>query len=290
MTKGAMAKAKALSSMANIHLNSHQMMLPTGAIFTAPMKAMKASIEVMTKRAMAKAISEKHQIKWTLASKIISVISKIAIKELRSNSKFVFPDVFSVTVEVKQARPARTLVKLFGKLQDVKARKVQRAQTVMSQSKPGHELRQFATEVLKSKVIEKSLEAYGTEVFAWGGELNSLVMSEFQDFEGVLPAGCEQTRDVSAAVGKLQDLANVLEFGAQCGLMDMTEVMQEVKQLQMQEGNHLLMMRRHNFATNLASVHVEWRQVRAGHSWCHRIPCKQGFALWGALFGSGPSP
>ena len=105
------------------------------------------------------------------------------------------------------------------------------------------------------------MEAYGTEVFAWGGELNSLVMREFQDFEGVLPAGCEQTRDVSAAVGKLQDLANVLESGAQCGLMDMTEVMQEVKQLQMQEGNHLLMMRRHNFATNLASVHVEWRQV-----------------------------
>merc|ERR1711948_28083 len=87
----------------------------------APMKAMKGPIKSMTKGAIAKAIAEEHEIKASVASKIINSLAEIGTKEVTSTGKFVFPGLVMVKTRVKPATKA-CKKEIFGKMCDVKAR------------------------------------------------------------------------------------------------------------------------------------------------------------------------
>ena len=95
----------------------------------APMKA-KQGGKALTKGAIAKTIAEEFTLKQNVAGQIISSLSDLAAKEVKTTGKFVFPgfcmvktrlkpatkagkrEIFGKMVTVK-ARPARTVVKVF---------------------------------------------------------------------------------------------------------------------------------------------------------------------------------
>merc|ERR1712190_581023 len=95
------------------------------------MKTMKGkAVKAMTKSAIAKSIAEEFEMKQNVAGRIISSLSDIAAKEVKSAGKFTFPgfcmvktrlkpatkagerEVFGKVVMVK-AKPARTIVKAY---------------------------------------------------------------------------------------------------------------------------------------------------------------------------------
>merc|ERR1712151_985030 len=106
--------------MGKIEHSSGNQLLPQISIM-APMKAMKGPIKVMTKSAMAKAIAEEHELKATVASKIINSLAEIGAKEVTSTGKFPFPGLVMIKTRVKPATKACKR-EMFGKMCDVKAR------------------------------------------------------------------------------------------------------------------------------------------------------------------------
>merc|ERR1712190_485424 len=84
-------------------------------------KAMKGPIKVMTKSAMAKALAEEHEIKASVASKIISSLAEIGTKEVTGTGKFTFPGLVMIKTRKKPATKA-CKKEIFGKMCDVKAR------------------------------------------------------------------------------------------------------------------------------------------------------------------------
>merc|ERR1711972_452624 len=84
-------------------------------------KAMKGPIKVMTKSAIAKAIAEEHEVKASVATKIINSLADIGTKEVTSTGKFTFPGLVMVKTRVKPATKA-CKKEVFGKMCDVKAR------------------------------------------------------------------------------------------------------------------------------------------------------------------------
>merc|ERR1712039_997557 len=86
-----------------------------------PKKAMKAPAKAMTKGAMAKALAEEHEIKASVASKIINSLAEIGTKEVTGTGKFTFPGLCMIKTRVKPATKACNR-EIFGKMCDVKAR------------------------------------------------------------------------------------------------------------------------------------------------------------------------
>merc|ERR1712217_94082 len=90
----------------------------------APMKAAmkaKAGAKPITKPAIAKALSEEHEIKVSTASAIIASLAELGSKEVTSTGKFTFPGLVMIKTRVKPATKA-CKKEIFGKMCDVKAR------------------------------------------------------------------------------------------------------------------------------------------------------------------------
>jgi len=105
----------------------------------APMKAMKAMKKAagmkkagakLSKGGIAQAIADEHQIKRSVASKIIDSIAAIGTTEVKKAGKFVFPGLAMIKTRRKpatkackrevfgemrmiKAKPARTIVKAY---------------------------------------------------------------------------------------------------------------------------------------------------------------------------------
>ena len=86
----------------------------------APMKA-KAGGKALTKGAIAKTIAEEFTLKQNVAGQIISSLSDLAAKEVKTTGKFVFPGFCMVKTRVKPATKACER-EIFGKLTQVKAK------------------------------------------------------------------------------------------------------------------------------------------------------------------------
>merc|ERR1712050_537443 len=84
------------------------------------MKA-KAGAKPITKSAIAKALSEEHEIKMKTASAIIASLAELGSKEVTSTGKFTFPGLVIIKTRVKPATKA-CKKEIFGKMCDVKAR------------------------------------------------------------------------------------------------------------------------------------------------------------------------
>merc|ERR1711948_91368 len=84
-------------------------------------------VKAMTKTGIAKAIAEKHELKASVAAKIINVLSGIATKEVQTVGKFTVPKLLTVKSRTKPATKAGKKM-MFGELKTVKA---QPAKTVV---------------------------------------------------------------------------------------------------------------------------------------------------------------
>merc|ERR1712060_304570 len=77
--------------------------------------------KVMTKSAMAKAIAEEHELKRSVAAKIIENLAEIGTKEVSTTGKFTFPGLVMIKTRKKPATKACTK-EIFGKMQTIKAK------------------------------------------------------------------------------------------------------------------------------------------------------------------------
>merc|ERR1712083_492250 len=66
----------------------------------------KAPAKAMTKSAMAKALGEEHEIKASVASKIISSLAEIGTKEVTGTGKFTIPGLVMIKTRKKPATKA----------------------------------------------------------------------------------------------------------------------------------------------------------------------------------------
>merc|ERR1711966_119914 len=124
-----MAQAQLESSSSNSSRSSSSAaMAPMKSIKT--MKAMKAGGKAMTKGALVKMISEKHELKTKVCSGLFASLASIAGTEVKKTGIFTIPGLCRIKTRVKpatkagvrqcfgqemkvKAKPARTVVKAF---------------------------------------------------------------------------------------------------------------------------------------------------------------------------------
>merc|ERR1712217_521868 len=88
----------------------------------APMKAAaKAPVKSITKGAIAAQLAEGHELKKTVAAKIIDSLAEIGAKEVSTTGKFTIPGLVMIKTRKKPATKACTK-EIFGKMCTVKAK------------------------------------------------------------------------------------------------------------------------------------------------------------------------
>merc|ERR1712217_1000847 len=88
----------------------------------APMKAAaKAPVKSMTKTAIAQQLAETHELKRSVATKIIDDLAEIGTKEVSTTGKFTIPGLVMLKPRKKPATKACTK-EIFGKMQTIKAK------------------------------------------------------------------------------------------------------------------------------------------------------------------------
>merc|ERR1712032_138260 len=86
----------------------------------APMKA-KAPVKAMTKTAIAAQLAETHELKKSVATKIIDDLAEIGAKEVSTTGKFTIPGLVMIKTRKKPATKACTK-EVFGKMCTIKAK------------------------------------------------------------------------------------------------------------------------------------------------------------------------
>merc|ERR1712050_333791 len=87
----------------------------------APMKAMKAGSKAMTKGALAQALSEKCELKKSVAAKALNFITEIGSAEVKKTGIFTIPGLCRIKTKMKPATKAGKR-EMFGKTVIVKAK------------------------------------------------------------------------------------------------------------------------------------------------------------------------
>merc|ERR1712039_947372 len=83
--------------------------------------AAKAPVKAMSKGAIAAQLAEGHELKKTVASKIIDSLAEIGAKEVSTTGKFTTPGLVMIKTRKKPATKACTK-EIFGKMCTVKAK------------------------------------------------------------------------------------------------------------------------------------------------------------------------
>merc|ERR1711994_266602 len=84
-------------------------------------KAMKAGVKVMSKGALAQALSEGTELKKSVCAKATDLLAQIASQELKKAGKFVIPGICMIKTRLKPATKAGKR-EVFGKVVMVKAK------------------------------------------------------------------------------------------------------------------------------------------------------------------------
>merc|ERR1711941_214828 len=83
--------------------------------------AAKAPVKAMTKTAIAAQLAETHELKKSVAAKIIDDLAEIGAKEVSTTGKFTIPGLVMIKTRKKPATKACTK-EIFGKMQTIKAK------------------------------------------------------------------------------------------------------------------------------------------------------------------------